>query len=129
MIKLRDCGSIILANYKHLSDRRLGGAQRANCPAEPFHRRQSPPPYPDYRDSGRGCRAYQDFERPQLYGATDDLTPVILRFVDLNGDHRPDMLVSFASSRLVFINDGISFRPLLPAERASVEHALQGLQP
>src|SRR5579859_4625549 len=66
---------------------------------------------------------------PQLYGATDELTPVTLRFVDLNADHRPDMLVSFDGSRLVFINDGTSFRPLLPSERTTVEPALQRLQP
>jgi hypothetical protein len=66
---------------------------------------------------------------PQLYGAHDDLVPVTLSFVDVNGDHRLDMLVTFAGSRMVFINDGEGFRPLLPSGRTSVEQALQRLQP
>ncbi|HLZ61257.1 MAG TPA: hypothetical protein VKR06_30265 [Ktedonosporobacter sp.] len=67
------------------------------------------------------------FSGPQLYGANDDLAPVTLSFVDVNGDHRPDMLVTFQGSRLVFINDGTSFRPLLPSERQQVEQFLQHL--
>gem|GEM_PF-270800 len=69
------------------------------------------------------------FSGPQLYGINDDLVPVTLRFVDVNGDHRPDMIVTFSGSRLVFINDGTSFRPLLPSEQQQVEQALQHLQP
>jgi hypothetical protein len=65
------------------------------------------------------------YSGPQLYGATDDLVPVTLSFVDVNGDHRLDMLVNFQGSRMVFINDGESFRPLLPAERQPVEQFLQ----
>jgi hypothetical protein len=66
---------------------------------------------------------------PQLYGANDDLAPVTLKFIDVNGDHKPDMLVSFQGSRLVFINDQGGFRPLLPSERAPVEQFLQRTQP
>ena len=62
---------------------------------------------------------------PQLYGANDDLTPVTLTFVDVNGDHKPDMIVNFQSSRIVFINAQGSFRPLLPAERHQVEQFLK----
>ncbi len=62
---------------------------------------------------------------PQLYGANDDLTPVTLTFVDVNGDHKPDMIVNFQSSRIVFINDQGSFRPLLPSERRQVEQFLK----
>ncbi len=62
---------------------------------------------------------------PQLYGANDDLTPVTLSFADVNGDHKPDMIVNFQSSRIVFINDRGGFRPLLPAERHSVEQFLK----
>src|SRR5579859_3397722 len=67
------------------------------------------------------------FSGPQLYGANDDLAPVTVLFADLNGDHRPDMIVSFSGSHLVFINDGTSFRPLLPSERQQVEQFLQHL--
>lgn len=62
---------------------------------------------------------------PQLYGTHDDLTPVTLTFVDVNGDHKPDMIVNFQSSRIVFINAQGGFRPLLPAERHSVEQFLK----
>ncbi len=62
---------------------------------------------------------------PQLYGANDDLTPVTLTFIDVNGDHKPDMIVNFQSSRIVFINDQGGFRPLLPAERHQVEQFLK----
>jgi len=69
------------------------------------------------------------FSGPELYGINDDLTPVTLSFVDVNGDHRPDMIVLFQEVRLAFINDGTSFRPPLPSERPSVEQALQRIQP
>ncbi len=62
---------------------------------------------------------------PQLYGANDDLTPVTLGFVDVNGDHKPDMIVNFQASRIVFINDQGGFRPLQPVERHSVEQFLK----
>jgi hypothetical protein len=64
---------------------------------------------------------------PQLYSPHDDLVPVTLSFVDVNGDHKPDMLINFQGSRVVFINDGTGFRPLLPSERPQVEQFLQHL--
>lgn len=62
---------------------------------------------------------------PQLYGANDDLVVVTLSFVDVNNDHKPDMVVNFQGSRMVFINDQGGFRPLLPAERPMVERFFQ----
>jgi hypothetical protein len=62
---------------------------------------------------------------PQLYGASDDLIPVTLSFVDVNGDHLPDMIIHFQTSRIVFINDQGGFRPLRPEERYPVEKFLQ----
>jgi hypothetical protein len=62
---------------------------------------------------------------PQLYGAGDDLIPVTLGFADVNGDHRPDMIIHIQSSRIVFINDQGGFRPLRPEERLPVERFLQ----
>lgn len=64
---------------------------------------------------------------PQLYGNNDDLTSATLRFVDVNGDHKPDMLLSFQNSKIVFINAQGSFRPLQPGERSQVERSLQRL--
>ncbi len=65
------------------------------------------------------------YSGPELYGADDDLAPVTLSFVDVNGDHKPDMLITFRATRIVFINDHGGFRPLLPSERPQVEQFLQ----
>lgn len=62
---------------------------------------------------------------PQLYGAGDDLIPVTLSFADVNGDHLPDMILHFQTSRIVFINDQGGFRPLRPEERVPVQQFLQ----
>jgi hypothetical protein len=64
---------------------------------------------------------------PQLYGSDSNLVPVTLSFADLNGDHKPDMIVTFQGSRTVFINDQGMFRALQPGERQQVEQALQHL--
>jgi hypothetical protein len=64
---------------------------------------------------------------PQLYGPNNDLVLVTLSFVDVNGDHKPDMLINFQGSRVVFINDGQGFRPLQPSERNQVQQFLQHL--
>jgi hypothetical protein len=64
---------------------------------------------------------------PQLYGEGEDLTAVTLSFIDVNGDHKPDMIIHFQTSRIVFINDQGGFRPLRPEERAPVEQFLRHL--
>jgi len=64
---------------------------------------------------------------PQLFGANDDLAPVTLDFVDVNGDQKPDMIVNFQGSRVVFINDKGAFRTALPSERREIEQVLQRL--
>ena len=62
---------------------------------------------------------------PQLYGANDELVPVTLKFIDVNKDHKPDMLVSFQGTHFVFINDQGGFRPMNPSEHDQVEQFLQ----
>ena len=62
---------------------------------------------------------------PQLYGTGDDLIPITLSFADVNGDHLPDMIIHFQSSRIVFINDQGGFRPLRPEEQVPVQQFLQ----
>lgn len=47
---------------------------------------------------------------PQIYGAGADKVPVTLKFADVNGDKKADMLVFFQSSWIVFINDQGTFR-------------------
>jgi hypothetical protein len=63
---------------------------------------------------------------PQLYGTDADLVPVTLSFMDVNGDHRPDMIIHFQGTQIVFINDQGGFRPLRPEERSPAEQFLRG---
>ena len=45
---------------------------------------------------------------PYLFGAGEDLTPVLLRFADVNADQRLDMLVNVKQEEMVYINDAAS---------------------
>nr|BBH91805.1 hypothetical protein KTA_00040 [Thermogemmatispora argillosa] len=65
------------------------------------------------------------YSGPQLYDPDADLVPVTLSFADVNGDRKPDMLLHFQSTRLVYINDGSAFRPLRPDERPAVLQYLE----
>ncbi len=72
---------------------------------------------------------------PQLYGADADLIPVTLSFINVNGDHKPDMIITFhykgwlgfsdSKQVLVYINENGGFRPATPDELHAVEHYLQ----
>jgi hypothetical protein len=62
---------------------------------------------------------------PQLFGSGSDLVPVTLSFIDVNGDHKPDMIINLQGSQIVYINAQGGFRPLLPSERPQVEQFLQ----
>ncbi|MBV8695560.1 MAG: hypothetical protein JO125_00420 [Chloroflexi bacterium] len=68
---------------------------------------------------GDGTRA-RIYVGPQLYGSGSDLVPVTLSFKDVNGDHKPDMIVHFEGNYVVFINDQGGFRPPQPSEHYSV---------
>ena len=57
---------------------------------------------------------------PQLYGTNADLVPVTLSFQDVNGDHRPDMILHFQGTQVVFINDGSGFRPAQPGAQGKI---------
>ncbi len=67
------------------------------------------------------------YQGPQLFGPGSDLAPVTLSFADLNGDHKPDMIIHFQGSQMVLINDQGGFRPPRPDERHQVEQSLQRL--
>jgi len=72
---------------------------------------------------------------PQLYGNGDDLIPVTLSFVDVKGNHQPDMIIHFhekgwlgfsdSEKELVYINANGGFRPANPDEFHAVERYLQ----
>jgi len=64
---------------------------------------------------------------PQLYGANADLVPVTLSFVDVNGNKKPDMIIHFQGTEVVFINEAGGFRPATPGERTQVQQFLQHL--
>nr|BBH94609.1 hypothetical protein KTA_28080 [Thermogemmatispora argillosa] len=53
---------------------------------------------------------------PVLVGPGQDLTPVTLSFQDVNGDGRPDMVVTIEDSHFFFLNENGSFRPARPGE-------------
>jgi hypothetical protein len=62
---------------------------------------------------------------PQLYGNGDNLIPVTLSFVDVNGTHHPAMILHFQDTRLVYINGNGGFRPANPDKLPAIEHYLQ----
>jgi hypothetical protein len=65
------------------------------------------------------------FPGPQLYTSGSDLVPATLTFIDVNGDHKVDMIINVQGAQVVFINDQGTFRPLRPDERSQVEQFLQ----
>lgn len=58
----------------------------------------------------------QIYNGPILIGQGQDLTPVTLSFQDVNGDGKPDMIVTVQDSHFVFINENGGFRPARPGE-------------
>ncbi len=62
---------------------------------------------------------------PQLYGNGQELIPVTLSFVDVNGNHHPDMVIRFQDTRIVYVNDAGGFRPATSSEIQTVEQYLQ----
>lgn len=57
---------------------------------------------------------------PTLVGQGQDLAPVTLTFRDVNGDSKPDMIVSVGENTFVFINDAGQFRPTKPGEQLTL---------
>ena len=62
---------------------------------------------------------------PQLYGDGQQLIPVTLRFVDVNGNQHPDMIIHFQDTNIVYINDQGGFRPANASEIQAVQQYLQ----
>jgi hypothetical protein len=54
-----------------------------------------------------------------LYGQGEDLAVVTLSFKDVNGDGKPDMIISVANTHIAYINDNEQFRPLKPGEQTT----------
>lgn len=64
----------------------------------------------------------------QLVGPGSDLEPVTLRFLDLTGDHLPEMVITFQGMQTVLINDQGSFRQLRPEEQEPIMQRLRQLE-
>jgi hypothetical protein len=62
---------------------------------------------------------------PQLYDTGSDLVPVTLSFVDVSGNHHPDMILRFENTQLVFVNDNGGFRPATSQELPAIQRYLQ----
>ncbi len=60
------------------------------------------------------------YQGPVLEGAGVDQYPATIRFLDLNGDGRPDMLISFHDIHMILINTTDGFRPVTPADHLSL---------
>lgn len=56
---------------------------------------------------------------PQLFGPAASLVPVTLTFQDMNGDHRPDMILHFQGTQVIFLNTGSGFQPAASAPQQS----------
>jgi hypothetical protein len=59
---------------------------------------------------------------PLLIGDGQELAPVTIAFKDVNGDGKPDMLVTVQDSHFVFVNENGAFRPLRPAENVQLPY-------
>ena len=62
---------------------------------------------------------------PQLYGSGQELIPVTLSFVDVNGNHHPDMIIRFQDTNIVYVNDQGGFRPANSNEIQAIQRYLQ----
>lgn len=62
---------------------------------------------------------------PQLYGNGENLIPVTLSFVDVSGNHLPDMILHFQNTQIVFINENGGFRPATSSELPAIENYLK----
>lgn len=67
------------------------------------------------------------FIGPELNHPNSELVPIELRFVDLNKDHKLDMVVLYQQQRLVYLNDRLDFRLVQPDEQPAIAQALRQL--
>lgn len=55
---------------------------------------------------------------PYLFGADEDLTPVLLGLRDMDGDGQPDLLLDVRREQIVYLNKDGAFRLPTPDEQA-----------
>lgn len=61
---------------------------------------------------------------PYLFGQGEEKVPVQLNVADINGDGKPDLLISAKGAETAYINDGNTFRAMKPEEKAAIEKAM-----
>ncbi len=54
---------------------------------------------------------------PYLFGATEDLVPVVLSLQDIDGDTRPDLLMNVRNEQIIYLNREGTFRLPTPEEQ------------
>jgi hypothetical protein len=57
---------------------------------------------------------------PYLFGANEDLTPVIMRLHDINRDSQDDLILSVKNEEIIYINTGDTFRLINADERQAL---------
>ncbi|HJZ48135.1 MAG TPA: hypothetical protein VKE41_13245 [Roseiflexaceae bacterium] len=58
---------------------------------------------------------------PYLFGANEDLTPLLLHVQDIDGDGQPDLLLDIRQEQLVYLNRDGAFRLPTPEEQARLQ--------
>ena len=58
---------------------------------------------------------------PYLFGADEDLTPVVLSLQDVDGDGHADLLIDVRREQIVYLNKDSTFRPPTAAEAAQLK--------
>ena len=59
---------------------------------------------------------------PYLFGAGEDLTPVLLTLQDVDGDGHPDLLLDVRNEQVVYLNRDGAFRLPTLEEQAQLNH-------
>lgn len=62
----------------------------------------------------------QILQGPYLFGADEHLTPVRLQLNDVNGDTRPDLIISVKNEEIIYINAGETYRLINDEERQQI---------
>lgn len=63
---------------------------------------------------------------PYLFGAGEDLTPVMLKLDDRNGDQHPDLVVNIKDEEIVYLNRDGEFSLLSAGERQQMVEQQNG---
>ena len=58
---------------------------------------------------------------PYLFGADEDLTPVVVRLQDVNDDAKDDLVLAVKREEIIYVNDGESFRLINSDERKQLK--------